>query len=128
MKIRTVRALEQLGRVRLSRTFFMRDFLHSEIANFYGMPDIPDDPELAIHVGTRLCEDLLAPLIAPFGRPAIRPAYRSPTVNALGSEKGHNCAGNEKNCASHIWDKRDAAGLCGATACIVIPWFAERYA
>ena len=59
MKIRTVRALEELGRVRLSRSFFMRDFLHSEIANFYGMPNIPDDPELAIHVGKRLCEDLL---------------------------------------------------------------------
>jgi hypothetical protein len=78
MKIRTVRALEELGRVRLSRSFFMRDFLHSEIANFYGMPNIPDDPELAIHVGKRLCEELLEPLAATFGRIAIRSAYRSP--------------------------------------------------
>jgi hypothetical protein len=30
-KIGTIRALEELGRVRLSRSFFMRDFLHSEI-------------------------------------------------------------------------------------------------
>ena len=111
MKIRTVRALEELGRVRLSRSFFMRDFLHSEIANFYGMPNIPDNPELAIHVGKRLCEGLLEPLAATFGRIAIRSAYRSPTVNALGSEKGHNCSSNEKNYASHIWDKRDAAGF-----------------
>jgi len=44
MKSRTVRALEELGRVRLSPSFFMRDFLHSEIANFYGMPNMPDDP------------------------------------------------------------------------------------
>ena|SRR5258707_69448 len=100
MKIRTVRALEELGRVRLSRSFFMRDFLHSEIANFYGMPNIPDDPELAIHVGKRLCEELLETLAATFGRIAIRSAYRSPTVNALGSEKGHNCSSNEKNYAS----------------------------
>ena len=55
----------------------------SEIANFYGMPNIPDDPKLAIDVGRRLCEDLLEPLNATFGRIAIRSAYRSPTVNAL---------------------------------------------
>jgi hypothetical protein len=116
MKIRTVRALEELGRVRLSRSFFMRDFLHGEIANFYGRPNIPDDPDLAIHVGKRLCEELLETLAATFGRIAIRSAYRSPTVNARGSEKGHNCSSNEKNYASHIWDKRDAAGFCGATA------------
>lgn len=127
-KARTVKALEELGRVRLSQSFFMRDFLYSEIANFYGVPNIPDDPQLAIHVGKRLCEDLLEPLNATFDRIAIRSAYRSPAVNALGSEKGHNCSSNEKNYASHIWDRRDASGCCGATACIVVPWFADRYA
>jgi hypothetical protein len=92
------------------------------------MPNVPDDPKLAIHVGQRLCEELLEPLNATFGRIAVRSAYRSPTVNALGNEKGHNCASNEKNYASHIWDRRDAAGFCGATACVVVPWFADRYA
>lgn len=128
MKIRTVRALEQLGRVRLSRSFFLRDFLHSEIANFHGLPNIPDDPALAIHVGKRLCEELLEPLNATFGRIAIRSAYRSPAVNALGNAKGHSCASNERNRAGHIWDQRDASGFCGATSCIVVPWFADRYA
>jgi hypothetical protein len=128
MRSRTVRALEELGRVRLSPSFFMRDFLHSEIANFYGIPNMPDDLKLAIHVGRRLCEELLEPLNATFGRIAIRSAYRSPTVNALGNERGHNCASNEKNYGRHIWDRRDAAGFCGATACIVVPWFADRYA
>jgi hypothetical protein len=126
--IRTVRALEELGRVRLSPSFFMRDFLHSEIASFYGMPNMPEDPKLAIHVGRRLCAELLEPLNATFGRIAIRSAYRSPSVNALGNRKGHNCASNEKNYARHIWDRRDASGRCGATACIVVPWFADRYA
>ena len=37
----SARSLETLGRMRLSRSFFMRDFLHSEIANFYGVPNIP---------------------------------------------------------------------------------------
>jgi len=47
-------------------------------------------------------------------------------VNQLGNEKGHNCASNEKNFASHIWDYPDAKGY-GATACIVIPSFLELY-
>jgi hypothetical protein len=51
-----------LGRVRLSRSFFMRDFLHSEIAAVHGISNMPDDPDLAIAAGRRLCEDLLEPL------------------------------------------------------------------
>lgn len=123
----SVKALEELGRVRLSKSFFMRDFLYSEIANFYGMQNIPEDPDLAIEVGKKLCEELLEPLNATFGRLEVRSAYRSSTVNAFGNEKGHNCASNESNYASHIWDHRDADGLKGATACVVVPWFADRY-
>lgn len=128
MTPKTVTALEELGRVRLSRSFFMRDFLYSEIANFYGIPNVPENPGLAVEVGSKLCEELLEPLNATFGRIAIRSAYRSPTVNALGNEKGHNCASNEKNYAGHIWDRLDAKGCRGATACVVVPWFADRYA
>ena len=47
-KPQTVRSAETLGRVRLSRSFFMRDFLYSEIANIHGMTNLPDDPDLAI--------------------------------------------------------------------------------
>ncbi len=42
-KPRSMKALEELGRVRLSPNFFLRDFLHSEIASFCGMSNIPDD-------------------------------------------------------------------------------------
>jgi hypothetical protein len=68
----SVNALEDLGRIRLSRSFFMRDFLHSEIANFYGVQNIPEDPDLAIEVGKKLCQELLEPLQATFGRVAVR--------------------------------------------------------
>ena len=119
-------ALEELGRVRLSPNFFMRDFLYSEIANLHGLPNIPEDPDLAVAAGTRLCQELLEPLNATFGRIAIRSAYRSPTVNAFGNDNGYACASNEANSASHIWDRRDSAGRMGATACIVVPWFADR--
>ncbi len=121
-------ALEDFGRVRLSQSFFMRDFLYSEIAAKYGILNAPDDRELAVKVGKHLCEELLEPLNATFGRVAIRSAYRSCEVNQKGNEEGLNCARNEKNYAGHIWDRRDADGLSGATACVVIPWFADRYA
>lgn len=121
-------ALEDLGRVRLSKSFFMRDFLYSEIAAKYGITNYPDDPDLAIAVGKKLCEELLEPLQATFGRIAIRSAFRSCAVNQIGNEKGHNCASNEKNFAGHIWDHRDTEGLSGAMACVVVPWFADRFA
>ena len=71
-KPESVKALEALGRVRLSPSFFMRDMLYSEVANFYGMPNIPDHPDRAIATATKLCEVLLEPLQARFGRISIR--------------------------------------------------------
>ena len=125
---KSVRAAEQLGRVRLSPSFLMRDFLYSEIGNVHGIPNLPEDPELAIAAGRLLCGELLEPLQAAFGRLAIRSAYRSPAVNAYGNAHYHNCGSNERNRARHIWDRRDARGRIGAMACIVVPWFADRYA
>lgn len=123
----TVAALENLGRVRLSRRFFLRDFLMSEIGSVHGLPNVPDDPDLAIRAGERLAQDLLDPLHETFGTVAIRSAYRSPAVNGYGNNHGYNCASNEANRAGHIWDQRDSQGRMGATACIVVPWFADQY-
>lgn len=116
----TMRGLEDLGRTRLSENFFLRDFLHSEIASLHGIPNIPDDPDLAIAAGTRLCEELLEPLWARFGRISIRSAFRSAAVNDYGNKNDLNCSQNEKNYAGHIWDRRDAEGRMGATASIVV--------
>ena len=127
-KPQSMKALEELGRVRLSENFFMRDFLYSEIANFYGMPNIPDDPDLAIAAGRRLCEECLEPLRARFGRLSIRSAFRSAEVNGFGNARRLNCGRNETNFAGHIWDRRDASGGMGATACIVVHAFLPYYA
>lgn len=127
----SVQTLTDLGRVRLSRTFFMRDFLHSEIAALHGIANIPDDPDLAIAAGTYLCEELLEPLQTAFGRIAIRSAYRSMAINNLGNERmragksAYNCARDDF--AGHIWDRRDKKGRMGATACIVVPAFWDRF-
>lgn len=121
--------LEELGRVRLSRHFFLRDFLYSEISNFHRVPNIPDDPDLAIAAGRRLCEELLEPIVETFGPVAVRSAYRSAELNHFGAiqARPQRCARNEESYAGHIWDRRDAAGNMGACACIVIPWFADQY-
>lgn len=123
-KVSSIAKLEDLGPIQLSKSFFMSDFLYSEIANWYSVPNFPYHPDIAIRTDKSLCEELLEPLQEKFGCIAIRSAYRSLSVNQLGNEKGHNCASNEKNYASHIWDYPDVKGY-GATACIVIQSFLE---
>jgi hypothetical protein len=125
MKTWTVRRAETFGRTRLSQFFFMRDFLYSEIASINGMQNLPDDPDLAIAAGRGLCENLLEPLQATFGRLAIRSSYRSPEVNGFGCFNRLSCASNERNFARHIWDRRSKNGM-GAMASIVVPWLADR--
>ncbi|SFO95522.1 hypothetical protein [Qipengyuania nanhaisediminis] len=120
-----VKKLEEIGRIRLSRNFWLREFLHSEIAAVHGITNKPDDLELAVAAGSRLCKELLEPLHQTFGSVRIRSGYRSWELNALGHRLGLGCASNEKNRAAHIWDRRDVEGRMGATACIVIPWFAD---
>jgi hypothetical protein len=123
---KSVRGAEDLGRVRLSRTFFMRDFLYSEIANIHGITNLPTNPDLAIEAGRGLCANLLEPLQATFGRLAVRSAYRSPEVNRFGNENFANCASNETDRARHIWDQRSADGGMGAMATVVVPWLVDR--
>ncbi|MVS99631.1 peptidase M15 [Devosia marina] len=124
---RTVRLLEEFGRTRLSQSFFMRDFLYSEIATINGFQNLPDNPDLAIAAGKHLCEELLEPLQRRFGRISVRSAYRSPQVNGFGNANKLNCATNEKNFAGHIWDRRDANGHMGATACVIVNRFIPYY-
>ena len=120
-------SLETLGRVRLSRHFFMRDFLYSEIGNFHEVENIPDDPELAIGCGRALCETLLDPLEETFGRIAVRSGYRSARLNRFGNERKLNCASNDWPLECHVWDRRRGEDRV-AGASIVVPWFADRYA
>lgn len=128
-KPNTVNSLEELGRVRLSRSFFMRDFLYSEISQIEGIPNIPDNPDLAFDAGSKLCTEVLEPIQQRFGRISIRSAYRSSAVNAKGAENKnqYHCASNEKNYSHHIWDVPDKKGHIGAMACIVVNAFLPYY-
>lgn len=130
-KLTSVKSLEDFGRVQLSPSFFMRDFLYSEISQIENIPNIPHYPDIAIKVGSQLCQKVLEPLQSRRGRISIRSGYRCPEVNAKGAENRnqYNCARNEKNYAGHIWDYPDKNGHLGATACIVVnsylPYFNE---
>lgn len=126
MAIKTFWDLEGFGRIRLSRHFFMRDFMGSEIGNFFGLPNVPVDPELTIKNARSLCETILEPLWSTFGQVHVRSGYRSPSLNAFGNTRGLKCAANERTYADHIFDVLDADGCAGATACIVLPWFLDR--
>lgn len=105
----------------------MRDFLYSEISQIEGIPNIPDNPKIAIEAGKALCSEVLEPIQEQFGRITIRSAFRSCAVNAIGNEKKHNCARNESNYAHHIWDVPDQNGHIGAMACIVVNSFLPYY-
>lgn len=125
-KPKSVRGAEDFSRVRLSHSFFMRDFLYSDIANIHGFTNLPDNPDLAIAAGSALCENLLEPLQATFGRIAIRSAYRSPQVNGFGCSTYRSCASNETNRGRHIWEQRSADGGMGAMMSVVVPWLVDR--
>lgn len=120
-----LRALDDFGRERLSKHYFMRDFLYSEIAATHSIANVPDDAALAIKAGRALCRNLLEPLWHIFGHVAVRSAFRSANVNGFGNCHDMNCSSNKASYANHIWDHTDGDGFVGATACIVIPWFVD---
>lgn len=131
--INSVAALTKYGRERLSKNFFMREMLYSEVGNLHGVPNIPEDPELALHAGRQLATQILEPLLDAFGHIAIRSAYRSPRLNAFchslyrSGDTSSWCDCNKGAAAHHIWDRRDDKGHLGATATLVIPSYIDHY-
>ncbi|MFT6674429.1 MAG: hypothetical protein ACJAVM_000612 [Sulfitobacter sp.] len=119
-------SLETFGRQRLSKHFFMRDFMYSEISGFHGRPNIPQNPDLVLENGRAFCAALLDPLEETFGRVAVRSGYRAPDLNRYGNENRLNCARNDHPLECHIWD-RASGDQAIAGASIVIPWFADQY-
>ena len=123
---RSMWSLENFGRQRLSKHFYMRDFMYSEINGFHGVRNVPTQPDLVLENGRQFCTQLLDPLEETFGRIALRSGYRSPELNTYGNKHNLNCARNDNPTECHIWDLSvgDHA-VAGAT--IVVPWFADQY-
>jgi hypothetical protein len=119
-------SLETFGRQRLSKHFYMRDFMYSEIGGFHGVPNIPTHPDVVLEHGRAFCTTLLDPLEETFGRIAVRSGYRSPALNKYGNDNKLNCAANDNPLECHIWDWHQGdAAIAGAS--IVVPWFADQY-
>ena len=59
---RSMWSLETFGRQRLSKHFYMRDFMYSEINGFHGVPNVPTQPDLVLENGRQFCTQLLDPL------------------------------------------------------------------
>lgn len=123
---RSMWSLETFGRIKLSRHFYMRDFMYSEISGYHGVPNVPENPDLVIENGRAFCTTLMDPLEETFGRVAVRSGYRSPALNQYGNENRLNCARNDHPLECHIWD-RGAGAEAIAGASVVIPWFADQY-
>lgn len=121
----TYLGLDKLGRLALSKSFHMREFLSSEIAVHHKLRNVPerDRLEFAVFAGRNLCEKLLEPLQDTFGRLHIRSDYRSREVNAVGVGK-HGCAAD--NDGFHTWDYPSKSNGRGADACISTPGFADE--
>lgn len=127
MSSKMYEALDRIGRIRLSESFFFREFLYSEIAQVHAIVNAPVDLELAEFSGKHLCNEILEPLQSKVGRVWVRSGYRSGQLNTLGNQLKLNCASNVKNRARHIWDLKDEQGFAGASACIVIPRWLDYY-
>lgn len=120
----TYSGLDTLGRIPLSDSFHMREFLYSEVAAHYGIKNIPTDVNRAVASGRELCKRLLEPLQQTFGRIHVRSGYRSHKVNAEGTGT-HNCAAD--NDGLHTWDFESKSGHgYGAMACISIPHVSRK--
>ncbi|NNK77819.1 MAG: hypothetical protein HKP40_03815 [Litoreibacter sp.] len=131
---RSILAHEELDQVQLSKSFHMRDFLASDIAEFYGLPNIPENPDIAIRAAARLCQDLLEPLQERYGKLSIRAAYRSRLVHGF-REKFHEAHPTEYCCAAEaaqaetlIWDQNGESGAMEAGICIALPQASDRFA
>ncbi len=97
-----MQGLEDLGRVRLSQNSYFHDFLYSEIADFYGIPNIPANPELATSTGRKLCEQLLEPLQSTwyeeFPRVRVDGYFRS----ASGGSTQHSVAADGRTASRRV--------------------------
>jgi hypothetical protein len=68
---------DKFTRTRLSKNFLLREFLYSSDSDFRGICNMPRDRELVIRSGKALCENILEPIIARFGKIFITFGYQS---------------------------------------------------
>ena len=116
MNIYNLQDLEDFGRIRLSKSFLVRDFLYSEAADYFGMSNLPQKPDLMITTGRELCRRILEPLTATFGPLHIHTGYLADEI----------CAITDQPSDPFQWDRTEDNDGIGAGAEIFIPGLPEQ--
>ncbi len=109
--------VRKLARVRLSQSFFMRDFLYSDITVEREETNVPIRSELAVIAGRELCRTILEPLAQTFGGLTIVCGYLNPT----------HCRLNRRDPKVHCWGFLDDNETIVAGASIYLPWFMDQH-
>ena len=103
----TAEQYEALARVRLSKHYILRDFLFSTECAARGLTNFPEDPDMVIRAAKAMCEKVLEPIEAQWGRCAITFAHQS----REGIEWGWSVARRETNRRTSNPNPRDLAFL-----------------
>ena len=100
---------DALARTRLSRNFVLRDFLFCSYSAANGLSNFPENPHAVIDAGRALCERILEPTLAQFGRFAITYGYQS--RQSLDNELASTGKTVPRHSSSpHHWDRQTFGG------------------
>lgn len=96
---------EALARTRLSKHYILRDFLFSIESSVLGFSNYPEHPQLVIDAGRAICEKVLEPIHAQFGRPALTFGYMSRQTIEFGMTDAERDT-NPHSSNPHNWDRQ----------------------
>lgn len=104
-KNRLSSSFDKLTRTRLSKNFILRDFMFCTASAAHGLSNFPEHPDAVIVAGRALCERLLEPVLAQFGRFAITYGYQSrESMDADLARTAKLASPNSSN--PHHWDRQ----------------------
>lgn len=96
--------IDRVARTRLSPNFILRDFLFCASSAARGFSNFPENPQQVIQAGQALCEKLLEPILAEFGRFAITYGYQS--RESIDVDLAKTTKAFHRHCSSpHHWDR-----------------------
>lgn len=102
---KTAAKYDQLTRTRLSKNFILRDFMFCAASAAQGLSNYPENPDAVIKAGRALCERLLEPTLAEFGRFAITYGYQSRESMDFELAKGAKVV-HPNSSSPHHWDRK----------------------
>lgn len=96
---------EALARVRLSKNYILRELLFSTECAARGLTNYPEDPDMVIRAGKALCEKVLEPVLAEWGRFFLTFGFQSREGIEWGWSKAKREA-NPRSSNPHQYDRK----------------------